>query len=176
MQWELVIQEWGSIPGKTERYRSVGKCVRRKQPLQKTTYRSGSLSSHSASWSDCKWALFSIFIFFGFLSRLRWCRQPCQRLRTQRRCQSQSRPSWLQTFPMSWLSCWRRLCLITLSSVSTGTSGLQLARDHNNLATVVAIFLNSPSVLAVFPETSRTCSFWRPSRQTVLAWWSTLTG
>ncbi len=50
----------------------------------------------------------------------RWCRQPCQRLRTQRRCPSQWRPSWLLTCPMNSLSCWKRSSWTTRSLVNTG--------------------------------------------------------
>lgn len=89
-------------------------------------------------------------------SNLRWCRQHCQRPRIQKRCLSQSRPSWLQTYPTSWLNCWRRLYSITLSSVNTGKTRFQLVRHHNTF------LFNNPSVLGLFPETSRTCWFWQP--------------
>ncbi len=90
--------------------------------------------------ANCEWVIcFSVYIRLPF-SNLRWCRQPCQRPRTPRRCQSQSRPSWLQTCPTSWSSCWRRLCWTTLSSVNTGTTGVQLFGPHKKFATVVFIF------------------------------------
>lgn len=68
--------------------------------------------------------------FVTHVFALRWCRQPCQKPRTQRRSRSQSRPSWLLICPMSLLSYWRRSCWTILSSVNTGLSAGHLEKQY----------------------------------------------
>lgn len=51
LQWELIIQEWSSISGTTERPRALGERVRRKQPLQKTTHWPGQQFLWRLTWS-----------------------------------------------------------------------------------------------------------------------------
>lgn len=88
---------------------------------------------------NCIYIFFLSTFIFDF-PPLRWCRQLCQKPKTQRRCRSQWKPSWLQTCPMSWLNFWRKSYLIIQSSVNTGTSGSQLIHGDHLRATIFLTF------------------------------------
>lgn len=118
VQWELAFQELVSLPGPSQRSWALGQCVAGEQPLQTTAYWPGNVEMRQILLLQKKRQPATSLAVHVFA--LRWCRQPSQKPRTQRRSQSQSRPSWLLTCPMSSLSCWRRLCWTILSSVSTG--------------------------------------------------------
>lgn len=123
------------------------------------------------------------FIFDIFNSSVvplccRLSRQPCLRLRIQRRCLSQSRPSWLQTSPMSSSNFWRKLSWITLSLANTGDRGLMLPVYIRcfrlwfpNKTLTEIIFL----LVFCFSETSRICSSWQPLKLIGHVLWSTST-